>query len=489
MGRKPQSKPNEKENKFNQLKRKELSNIVQRLLNLTTVFYGTGNATKVWDHHKEIDPLIKEITNLEISPKKPQIVSRQANIEKYVNWLKENGAEFEGVEIAEFAGYDLGLKALKEFQEDSLILTIPQKVMMTEKDAHKSELSEFIKRDPLMQNMPNVTLALFLLLEKSKPDSFWKPYIDTLPEKYSTVLYYDLEEFAELKPSPTFESSLKLFTNIARQYAYFWHKINKPDVPVLKSLQDIFTFENYRWAVSTVMTRQNHIQLADQSTTAFIPLWDMCNHEQGKITTDFNKDLNRGECYALRDFNAGDQIFIFYGLRSNADLFLHNGFVYPNNEYDSLSLALGVSNSDPLREAKMTLLKKLGLANLTHYKLYKKENPISPELLSFIRIFNMNKEELEKWMQNGLPGDLVSSEVVSAEEVGVDIDGRSYKYLLTRCELLMAAYKKLENKEEAANLNRKNIKLLKDCEVQMLECAIKYLNSVLETLPPKKENS
>ncbi|CAG4952941.1 unnamed protein product [Colias eurytheme] len=253
MGRKPQSKPNEKENKFNQLKRKELSNIVQRLLNLTTVFYGTGNATKVWDHHKEIDPLIKEITNLEISPKKPQIVSRQANIEKYVNWLKENGAEFEGVEIAEFAGYDLGLKALKEFPEDSLILTIPQKVMMTEKDAHKSELSEFIKRDPLMQNMPNVTLALFLLLEKSKPDSFWKPYIDTLPEKYSTVLYYDLEEFAELKPSPTFESSLKLFTNIARQYAYFWHKINKPDVPVLKSLQDIFTFENYSSAKRNVL--------------------------------------------------------------------------------------------------------------------------------------------------------------------------------------------------------------------------------------------
>ncbi|CAG4945840.1 unnamed protein product [Parnassius apollo] len=75
------------------------------------------------------------------------------------------------------------------------------------------------------------------------------------------------------------------------------------------------------------MTRQNQIQLADTTTTAFIPLWDMCNHEQGKITTDYNKKLNRGECYALRDFKAGEQIFIFYGARSNADLFLHNGYV------------------------------------------------------------------------------------------------------------------------------------------------------------------
>lgn len=38
---------------------------------------------------------------------------------------------------------------------------------MTEKNAQKSELSEFIKVDPLLQNMPNITLALFLLLEKN----------------------------------------------------------------------------------------------------------------------------------------------------------------------------------------------------------------------------------------------------------------------------------------------------------------------------------
>ncbi|CAK1543156.1 unnamed protein product [Leptosia nina] len=245
MGRKHQNKQSDKENKFNLQKRKELANLVQKLLNLTTVFYGAGNVTKIWDHHKEIVPLIKEIISYEYS-KKHQAGTRKSNIEKYVNWLKENGAEFEGVEIAEFEGFDYGLKATKDFCEDSLLLTIPQKVMMTEKDAQKSELSEFIKQDPLMQNMPNVTLALFLLLEKSKSDSFWKPYIDTLPQKYSTILYFDVEEFAELKPSPTFESSLKLYTNIARQYAYFWHKINKTDIPALKSLQDIFTFENYR---------------------------------------------------------------------------------------------------------------------------------------------------------------------------------------------------------------------------------------------------
>lgn len=76
---------------------------------------------------------------------------------------------FPGIEISEFEGYELGLKAVKEFKEDSLILTIPTKVMMTEKSAQESELSAFIKVDPLLQNMPNITLALFLLLEKNNP--------------------------------------------------------------------------------------------------------------------------------------------------------------------------------------------------------------------------------------------------------------------------------------------------------------------------------
>lgn len=63
----------------------------------------------------------------------------------------------------------MGLKATKEFKEGSLILTIPTKVMMTEKNAKESELGSFITVDPLLQSMPNITLAMFLLLEKQNP--------------------------------------------------------------------------------------------------------------------------------------------------------------------------------------------------------------------------------------------------------------------------------------------------------------------------------
>ena len=41
----------------------------------------------------------------------------------------------------------------------------------------------------------------------------------------------------------------------------------------------------FRWAVSTVMTRQNQIPalVGEVADTALIPLWDMCNHISGQV--------------------------------------------------------------------------------------------------------------------------------------------------------------------------------------------------------------
>lgn len=56
------------------------------------------------------------------------------------------------------------------------------------------------------------------------------------------------------------------------------------DVPALISL---FSSDYCRWAVSSVMTRQNQIPTEDGSrvTLALIPLWDMCNHTSGLVST------------------------------------------------------------------------------------------------------------------------------------------------------------------------------------------------------------
>lgn len=102
MERKLQSKQNSKKrnakegSRFIQQKRKELAILVDKVLKLTSIFQATGTANKSWEHHLQIEELIKEIINIEKPLIKKEQIERKLNIEKYVSWLNENGAQFEG---------------------------------------------------------------------------------------------------------------------------------------------------------------------------------------------------------------------------------------------------------------------------------------------------------------------------------------------------------------------------------------------------------
>ena len=137
------------------------------------------------------------------------------------------------------------------------MLSIPRKVLMSADTARDSEIGRLIEKDPMLQTMSNVALALHLLLEKTSPASFWEPYINALPQQgYTTVMYFSEEEMQELRGSPAFEEALKQYKYVARQYAYFYRKFEGT------ILKDYFTYDEYRWAVSTVMTRQNQVGAA-----------------------------------------------------------------------------------------------------------------------------------------------------------------------------------------------------------------------------------
>ena len=82
---------------------------------------------------------------------------------------------------------------------------------------------DLIRKDHMLQSMPNVSLALHLLNEKYSPSSFWRPYIgikkivmlhmihvvvDVLPHLFSLPLYFSKEELLLLRGSPCLGRSL-----------------------------------------------------------------------------------------------------------------------------------------------------------------------------------------------------------------------------------------------------------------------------------------
>ncbi|CAF3991351.1 unnamed protein product [Rotaria sp. Silwood2] len=222
-----------------------------------------------------------------------------------------------------------------------------------------SSFGSLIIKDQLLRSMPNVALALFLLHERSQ--SKWQPYIDILPNHFNTPLYFDYDQLNRLKPSAALCDVLTHIQRIARQYCYL-HNLLKGQSSLSK-LAENFSYDAYRWAVSVVSTRQNNI-LNDhgESQLSLIPVMDFLNHEYGQECIHYDMKLQQIECKTMKNIEKNEQIFIFYGKRTNAEYLIHNGFV-PNqpNPYDTYLLKLVLSKTDKAYEEKSQLLQRYGL--------------------------------------------------------------------------------------------------------------------------------
>lgn len=250
MGRKTNPKIIKKEVKettksLSNKKRNEVTQLADQLLRIST--QQSQNKSESLKIYKEINEVLMKLKNIESILEQP-IGNRNsvANVKKFTKWAGENGANFEGLTIQEYEGYELGLKTEREVVEGSLVISVPRKLMLTIESAKNSILGPLIDKDRMLQNMPNVALAMFLLIEKFSSNSFWKPYIDILPNSYTTVLYFSNDELIELDNSPTLDASLNIIKSIARQYAYFYKLIQTSDDAASELLRNHFTYEQYR---------------------------------------------------------------------------------------------------------------------------------------------------------------------------------------------------------------------------------------------------
>uniref|UniRef100_A0A0B7BBI2 protein-histidine N-methyltransferase n=1 Tax=Arion vulgaris TaxID=1028688 RepID=A0A0B7BBI2_9EUPU len=421
--------------------KRDLSELINNLLEICSK--PLEFRTKELEDYPDIYNLVDKIQQIQSVLSLPEH-NRHQDFPVFIKWLNDNGVSTTAVEIVEFEGYGFGLKAAQDFKEGDRLLCIPRKLMMTVDTANESALGPLIAEDKILQVMPNVTLALHLLNERFSKQSFWKPYIDILPSQYSTPLYWKPVDLQHLKGSPVQDDAVNQYRNIARQYAYFYRLLQKNPLANTLPLKDNFTYENYRWAVSSVMTRQNQIPARDgsRSTLGLIPLWDMCNHTNGVYTSDYSAEDDACECFCLKDFSVDQQVFIFYGPRSNGEFLVHNGFVYPENEHDRLCFKLGISKDDPLYALKSEVLEKLNIAPSRSFYLHKGRFPVDGDLLSFLRVFSMDEVTLKEGYIDGSTSSPENLDNLKNEDqiVNKENENKVWSFLQTRAQLLIKAY-------------------------------------------------
>jgi hypothetical protein len=118
----------------------------------------------------------------------------------FVDWARRNGIKFHDLAIAEFEGFGRGLAAIHDIPEDTVVLEVPEHMLI---NVHRIQDSEALAplRDEMLQLDPDDALVLYVIYEKNvNPNSFWKPYLDMLPESFdSMALGFNLQELTELE--------------------------------------------------------------------------------------------------------------------------------------------------------------------------------------------------------------------------------------------------------------------------------------------------
>lgn len=237
--------------KLSHQKRNEINQLTDYLLKLG-FDQTTGGLNELYGQYIEIQTNLErlQVIESELKPKSFNGKNRMATIERFLEWARENGAQFDGVGIKAFPNYELGLVAAgKDFMAGELFAIIPKRLLFTMENLSET-VCNVMNQLPVLDTMPNVKLAFALVIERlNGADSFWLPYLNMLPERYPTVMYFTPNELAELKGTTAFIMALNQCKHIARQYAFIRKAIQnlpcKPGDTMMAVLKERFTYDLY----------------------------------------------------------------------------------------------------------------------------------------------------------------------------------------------------------------------------------------------------
>lgn len=198
---------------------------------------------------------------------------------KYIafqQWSHNNGCIFSNnitfpIAFGPF-GY-LGVKSLKEINENEALLFISKKQMILSKEL--KQLYPFISNVLVnKEDEATLILTLFLIDEDFKGnDSFYKPYLDLFPH-VDFIYMWD-------------NSSLLLLDdeNIIKSINKFTNDIKEIYLKLIKLSQyEKLTFEKFQFYYFHVLSRKFYI---DDTCTALFPLAELFNHENVNTKFEF----------------------------------------------------------------------------------------------------------------------------------------------------------------------------------------------------------
>jgi len=308
----------------------------------------------------ELNALLSELSITE-----QELSDRKSNpdgdvFDNMVKWLRDGGARFPKLYLKYYDQDYRGVHALAKIPQDDIILYVPQKYIMTSEVAKASDIGRKIIASGVELRSTHSYLAAYLLEQKHKKDSFWRPYLDILPQKYANMpIFFNEDLLAELKNSFTLQKIADRIDSLRREY----ENIRRAVPEFAKYTQDEFV-----WARLVVITRIFGLVIGDNKTDGLVPYADMLNHkpprealaggkgDECETKWTFDDKLDGFTITTLRGISRGDQIFDSYGRKCNSRFFVNYGFALDENEDNEVMIRVQLPSNDPHFGMKLRML-------------------------------------------------------------------------------------------------------------------------------------
>jgi hypothetical protein len=333
-------------------------------------------------------------------------------------WLLENDVKgLDKLDVAEFESSGRGLKATGEIKADQVVLEVPRKLLLTLSDSVRSH-PELVKVFSdvtvwtVVSQLPDVILAIRLLFEKhSALNSPWMPWINVLPKKYNSTLFWPNRELALLEGSNLYQMTKLHKQQLEAEYSTVFKQTLAKRFPLIFKPSQ-YSLDEFFWAMATIYSRATDGVVDGGEQRYLVPMMDMANHSFEAVTKHgFDAKSNSFRITSTGDIAADSQMYINYGPLGNAKLLHVYGFTVPNNPYDYVQLFLAMDPNAEIYEEKKKLLAARGIEPSPNFYLRLDDLDRFPiDILGTVRIQRLLEHDLDRAEYAFHPDHIISEE-------------------------------------------------------------------------------
>ncbi|XP_068865303.1 SET domain-containing protein 4 isoform X1 [Aphelocoma coerulescens] len=398
---------------------------------------------------------------------------------KLQKWLKERGFKGTNLRPAEFWGTGRGLMATKALEAGDLVISLPEKCLLTTGTVLSSCLGGYIvKWKPPVS--PLLALCTFLIAEKHVGEkSPWKPYLDVLPKTYTCPACLD-HDVINVLPKPLKKKAQEQKMMIQELFSSSRAFFSSLQPLFAENTGTIFNYSALEWAWCTVNTRTIYMKhphrecfSLEPDVYALAPYLDLLNHSPNvQVKAAFNEQTRSYEIRTNSQCKKYQEVFICYGPHDNQRLLLEYGFVAMDNPHSSVyvsaeTLLKYFSPLDKQRKAKVAILKDHNfLENLT----FGWDGP-SWRLLTALKVLSLGADEFACWRRT-LLGDVTSAR---NEQQALDTAAKICHFLIEETQHVLLQISQLKKDKENLKTHLALVEMLCSEDLKILQKSAEIL--------------